>query len=205
MATLVRHAMTEAPQTAKPGMTAADGAALMRQLDVGVVPIAEDGRLIGLVTDRDLVIRVLAERKDPSQVSLSEIVTKSPVTISPDAKLSEAMDLMAQHKVRRLPVLKGEELVGIISLGDAVVASASERKAGGALERISESAATADLSEGPERGTPERARRTGPAYVDASIGRLHFLNRRRQRNSSLRLRARYRGKKRNENDTKDSW
>src|SRR2546421_6452570 len=100
MATLVRHAMTEAPQTAKPGMTAADGAALMRQLDIGAVPIAEDGRLIGLVTDRDLVIRVLAERKDPSQVSLSEIVTKSPVTISPDAKLSEAMDLMADHRVR---------------------------------------------------------------------------------------------------------
>jgi CBS domain-containing protein len=163
MATLVRHAMTESPQTAKPDMTAADAAGLMRQLDVGVVPVAEDGKLIGLVTDRDLVIRVLAERKEPSSVQLAEILTKSPVTISPDQKLAEAMDLMAEHKIRRLPVLKGEELVGIISLGDAAVAIASDSRAGGALEQISQSTSTADVSEGgqPDRGTPERTRRTG--------------------------------------------
>src|SRR5207302_794113 len=68
MATLVRHAMTESPQTAKPAMTAGDAAALMRQLDVGVIPVAQDGKLVGLVTDRDLALRVLAERKDPNSV-----------------------------------------------------------------------------------------------------------------------------------------
>src|SRR5436309_15333509 len=134
MATLVRNVMTESPQTAKPDMSAADAAGLMRQLDVGAIPIAENGSLVGLVTDRDLVIRVMAERKDPTQVKLSEIVTRSPVTISPDAKLSEAIQLMAEHKIRRLPVLKGEKLTGIISLGDAAVASASDSKAGGALQ-----------------------------------------------------------------------
>lgn len=163
MATLVRHAMTESPQTAKPDMTAADAAGLMRQLDVGVVPVAEGGKLMGLVTDRDLVIRVVAERKDPNSVKLSEIATKSPVTISPDAKLAEAMDLMSQNRVRRLPVMKGEELVGIVSLGDAAVAIASGSRAGGVLEEISQSASTSDISEGgqPDRGTPERTRRTG--------------------------------------------
>src|SRR5438270_5535154 len=112
MATLVRHAMTESPQTAKPAMTAGDAAALMRQLDVGVIPVAQDGKLVGLVTDRDLALRVMAERKDPNSVMLGEIATKSPVTISPDAKLAEALELMSEHKVRRLPVMKGEELVG---------------------------------------------------------------------------------------------
>src|SRR5438105_10716224 len=98
MATLVRHAMTDSPQTAKPDMTAADAAALMRQLDVGIIPIMKGRELLGLVTDRDLTIRVIAERKDPDQVKLSEIVTKSPVTTTPDTKLSEARDLMAEHR-----------------------------------------------------------------------------------------------------------
>ena len=163
MATLVRHAMTESPQTAKPDMTAADAAALMRQLDAGVLPVMKDGKLLGLVTDRDLALRVMAERKDPTSVKLDEIVTRAPETISPDAKLSEAMDLMATHKVRRLPVLKGDELVGIISLGDAAVAASSDKKTGEVLEEISQSPSTADLSQSgqPDRGTPGRTRRTG--------------------------------------------
>src|SRR5881397_3683731 len=99
MAKLVRHAMTESPQTAKPDMTAADAAGLMRQLDIGVVPIAEDGRLIGLVTDRDIVLRVVANRRNPDDVPLSDILTKAPVSVTPDTKLSEARDLMAEHRI----------------------------------------------------------------------------------------------------------
>ena len=161
MATLVRHAMTESPQTAKPDMTAADAAGLMRSLDVGVIPVARDGELIGLVTDRDLVLRVVAERKDPDEVMLEAILTKQPVTVTPDTKLAEALDTMREHKVRRLPVMKGRDLVGILSLGDAAIATASERKAGEALEKISESRSTKDLSGGPDVGTPERTRKTG--------------------------------------------
>ncbi|MFN2544553.1 MAG: CBS domain-containing protein [Actinomycetota bacterium] len=161
MAMLVRHAMTEAPQTARPDMTAGDAAGLMRQLDVGVVPILEGDSLFGLVTDRDLVIRVLAERRDPDEVKLGDIATKSPVTVTPDTKLAEARELMAEHKVRRLPVVKGAELVGILSLGDVAVAAASDSKTGETLEQISESDATKDISNGPDRGTPERVQRTG--------------------------------------------
>jgi CBS domain-containing protein len=156
MALLVRHAMTESPQTATPEMTAGDAAGLMKQFDFGVIPIAQDGKLLGLLTDRDLVVRVLANRKDPEEVKLGEIITKSPVTVTPDTQLSDARDLMAKHKVRRLPVVKGDELVGILSLGDIALATASERAVGETLEEISKSASTADVSSGPDPGTPDR-------------------------------------------------
>jgi CBS domain-containing protein len=156
MAMLVRHAMTEAPKTANSDMSAADAAALMKQFDVGAVPVVDQGKLVGLVTDRDLVLRVLANRQDPQGVRLGDILTKTPATVTPDTQLSEARDLMAEHKIRRLPVVKGEELVGILSLGDVALASASERAVGEALEDISESASTTDISGGPDRGTPDR-------------------------------------------------
>jgi CBS domain-containing protein len=156
MSMLVRHAMTEAPATLGPDMNAFDAAGLMRQFDVGVIPIVDGEKFIGLVTDRDLVMRVLADREDASEVLLRDIATRSPVTVSPDAKLSEARDLMAEHKVRRLPVVKGEQLVGIISIGDISQHDSSKRAVGEALSEVSESQSTVDLTETPARGTPER-------------------------------------------------
>jgi CBS domain-containing protein len=156
MSILVRHAMTEAPTTASPSMNAADAAALMKQFDVGAIPVAEGEELLGLVTDRDLVVRVLAERKDPTAVTLADVLTKSPVTVSPDTKLSEARELMAEHRIRRLPVTKADRLVGILSLGDVALADASERAVGEALESISESDSTSGLADQPPRGTPRR-------------------------------------------------
>ena len=159
MSILVRHAMTESPKTAGPSMNAADAAAMMKQFDTGVIPVAEEGRLVGLVTDRDLVVRVLAERKDPLDVHLEDIATTAPVTISPDTKLSEARTMMAEHRIRRLPVVKAGELIGILSLGDVALADASKRAVGEALEEISESTSTAEVAGHPPRGTPERVRR----------------------------------------------
>jgi CBS domain-containing protein len=161
MAMLVRHAMTDAPTTARPDLNAADAAGMMRSHDVGVIPISENGALLGLVTDRDLVVRVLAERKDPTTVTLRDVMTSSPVTVTPDMELTDARNLMAEHRVRRLPVMKGDELVGIISLGDVAVALASKRAVGDALEDISESQSTQPTAEGPDPGTPERAHAAG--------------------------------------------
>ena len=158
MPILVRHAMTEAPETANPTMNAADAAALMKQFDVGIIPVTEGEDLVGLVTDRDLVVRVLAERKDPMDVRLADIVTGSPVTVSPDTRLSEARDLMAEHRIRRLPVTKAGKLVGILSLGDVALADASERAVGETLEGISKSDSTSDITDHPTRGTPDRVR-----------------------------------------------
>jgi CBS domain-containing protein len=156
MAILVRHAMTESPTTISPQMNAFDAAGLMKSQDIGVLPVVEDTKLVGLVTDRDLVLRVLAERKNPIEVKVGDICTSTPVTVTPDMKLSEARELMEQHKVRRLPVMKGEELVGVLSLGDVAWADASTREVGEALQAVSESDRTRTQNEQVDRGTPER-------------------------------------------------
>jgi CBS domain-containing protein len=155
---LVRHAMSSDLRTAKPDMTAADAAGLMRSYDTGVIPVVEDdGTLVGLVTDRDLVIRVVADREDPTSVRLRDIATRSVVTATPDMNLSDARDLMAEHKIRRLAVMKDDRIVGILSLGDVALADESNRAVGDVLEEVSESASTSELEGGaPERGTPER-------------------------------------------------
>lgn len=156
MAILVRHAMTASPTTISPEMNAFDAAGMMKSEDVGVLPVVQDAKLVGLVTDRDLVLRVLAERKNPIEVKVGEIATSSPVTVTPDMKLSDARELMEEHRVRRLPVMKGEELVGVLSLGDVAWADASTREVGEALRGISESDQTRSTNEQVDRGTPNR-------------------------------------------------
>ncbi|MFN2590329.1 MAG: CBS domain-containing protein, partial [Actinomycetota bacterium] len=99
MSILVRHAMTPAPQTISPDMTTADAAGMMRSEDIGALPVVQDGALLGLVTDRDLVLRVMADRKDPMECKVGDVLTRSPVTVTPDMRLSEARELMEQHKV----------------------------------------------------------------------------------------------------------
>jgi CBS domain-containing protein len=156
MSTLVRHVMTESPKTLGSAMSAEDAAGLMAQYDVGVIPVVDDGQMVGLVTDRDLVLRVLASRADPAQVRLGSILTKAPVSASPDMRLGQARELMQRHRVRRLPVMKADRLVGIVSLGDLAVADPSRRAIGDTLEAISQSDATSDMNPGPTIGTPER-------------------------------------------------
>jgi CBS domain-containing protein len=155
---LVRHAMSSDLKTAKPDMTAGDAAGLMRSFDTGVIPVVEDdGTLVGLVTDRDLVIRVVADREDPNDIRLRDIATRSVVTVTPDMNLSDARDLMAEHQIRRLPVMKDERIVGILSLGDVALADESKRAVGDVLGEVSESPSTADVDEGsPDRGMPPR-------------------------------------------------
>lgn len=165
MSTLVRHVMASDPKTARPDMNAFDGAALMGSYDIGSIPIVDDEGFVGIVTDRDLVLRVLAARRDPQETRLGDILTRETVTISPDATLAQARQLMAEHQIRRLPVCKGTELVGIIAIGDVAMADASPRAVGEALREVSASDATNERTKGPDPGTPERvleAREDGP-------------------------------------------
>lgn len=157
MSTLVRHVMTESPKTLGSALTAEDAAGLMAKFDVGEIPVRDGDELIGPLTDRDLVIRVLADRQDPAQVQLGSIATRTPVTASPDMHLSDARELTQRHRVRRLPVMEADELVGIVSLGDLAVADRSRRAIGDALEVISESDETTDSNPGPSIGTPGRS------------------------------------------------
>lgn len=158
---LVRHIMTEAPKTLSPHRTIADAAGLMEQYDVGVIPLAdEEGKLVGLVTDRDLVLRVIAKQRDPREMKLGDVATRNVITTTPDTNVSDARDLMAENKIRRLPVVKEGRLVGIVALGDIAVADASKRAVGEALNDVSESPSTTDTPQGgPARGTPDRVRR----------------------------------------------
>jgi CBS domain-containing protein len=156
---LVRHAMAESPVTASPDMNAGDAAGLMAANDVGAIPIVEDERLVGLVTDRDLVLRVIAQRKDPRSVRLADVATTRGLeTVTPDTQLCDARALMAERRIRRLPVVKDGALVGMLSLGDVALGSASMRGVGESLASISTSAATEEVNTGPDLGTPDRVK-----------------------------------------------
>ncbi len=157
MATLVRHVMTEEPKSLSATMSAAEAAGMMANYDVGSIPVLdEEGALAGIVTDRDIVIRVVANRDDPTQVTLGEIATQSTVEVTPDTEIADANQMMADHKVRRLPVTKDGSLVGVVSLGDIALALASKRSVGETLEQVSASDSTASRNDGPDLGTPER-------------------------------------------------
>lgn len=158
MALLVRHLMAEAPETASLQTTVREAARRMADLDVGALPVTDGDHLVGLVTDRDLVVRALADRDDPSDVPLREVLTGGElVTATSGMQVSEARDLMAANRVRRLPVMEGDRLIGIVSLGDIAEASGSTRAVGDALQEISESPQTTAVNPGaPDPGTPER-------------------------------------------------
>ena len=133
----IRDLMTRSPATAEPSRTVAAVAQIMAQEHVGPVPIVEGGRLVGLVTDRDLVIRVIAEGRDPNSTTIGEIASADLVTVEPDTDLSEALQLMAQNQVRRLPVVEGGQLVGIVAQAD-IARAADEEQTGEVVQQISE-------------------------------------------------------------------
>jgi CBS domain-containing protein len=117
--------------------TVSEAARKLAQLDVGAMPICgDDDRLKGVITDRDIVIKVVAEGRDPSEVTAGELGQGKPVTIGADDSVQEAIDVMKQHGVRRLPVIDGHELVGIVSQGD-IAAEADDEETGRLLEAIS--------------------------------------------------------------------
>src|SRR3982074_2641582 len=116
----IREVMTESPRTVRAGDSAATAARLMRDEDAGIAPVTDDaGRIVGVVTDRDIAIRLGAEGKDPTITTVSEISSSNVLTIDPQQDLDEALTLMATHQVRRLPVVEDDgKLVGIIAQAD---------------------------------------------------------------------------------------
>jgi CBS domain-containing protein len=128
--------MTETPTTCETSSTVADVAQVMRTEDVGPVPIVDGDRLVGIVTDRDIVLRVVAEGRDASSTTVGDIVSGDLVTVSPDAGLDEALQLMGQHQVRRIPVTEGDRLVGIVAQAD-VARVADEEQTGDVVQDIS--------------------------------------------------------------------
>jgi len=132
----IREVMTQGPVTCSPTDVCGQAATLMKQEDCGSIPVVEDGRLVGIVTDRDIVVRAIADGRDP-ETPIGEIATRDPRTVTPDQPLADAIKIMRDDDVRRVPVLQDGRPTGIVSLGDL------------ALEQDPESA-LADISSGSQ-------------------------------------------------------
>jgi CBS domain-containing protein len=117
----VREVMTAKPVALQGGTTLVEAARAMRDHDVGTIVVLDDDEVVGIVTDRDIVVRGVAEERDPATTVLAEISSRELVTLSPDDTVDHAVELMRHHSVRRLPVVEEGRPVGIVSLGDLAV------------------------------------------------------------------------------------
>lgn len=130
--------MTKDVETCAPEFSIQEIASKMLELDVGSIPISDGKRLLGIVTDRDIVIRGIA-----SQISLdspvSQILTSEMVTGTKDMSIEDAAELMSEHQIRRLPIVENDQLLGIVSLGDIAVRDHTDDNASLVLEEVSES------------------------------------------------------------------
>ena len=137
--------MTPSPTCCQPDQTAVDAAELMQSEDVGLVPVvgADNTKLIGVLTDRDIVIKVVAAGRDPRGTAGSEVMTTDPVACLPQESVEAVMELMASRQVRRIPIVdKDGAIVGIVSQADIATRIASPQVTGQVVQAISEPAAT---------------------------------------------------------------
>src|SRR5437762_12384258 len=118
MANSVRDAMTEDPRSIGKSVSVVEAARLMREQDIGSLPITEGEKLVGMITDRDITTRVVAEAADPKVTSVADGYSRDLISVEPDKNLQEALELMARHQVRRLPVVENDRLVGIVAQAD---------------------------------------------------------------------------------------
>lgn len=137
MAKTVRESMTSNPCSIDTDKSVAYAAKMMRDEDVGIAPIVEGDRLVGVLTDRDIAVRVVAEGRDPEQTKVTEVASRDVVTLDPQQDLDEALRLMARNQVRRLPVVEEDgRLVGVVAQAD-VAKQADEQQTGEVVEQIS--------------------------------------------------------------------
>jgi CBS domain-containing protein len=134
MAQAIKDVMTPDPVCVDPHSSAADAARQMRDVDSGAILVAEDGHLRGLLTDRDIVVRAIAEGRDPSSTKVSDVASRDVKTLTPDSSIEDAIRIVREQNVRRIPVVDDNgEPQGIVSIGDLAV----ERDTDSALADIS--------------------------------------------------------------------
>ena len=137
MSKTAREVMTGDAQCIGENETVLDAAKKLAEHDVGAMPICgEDDRLKGMLTDRDIVVEVLAKGKDPAETKAGELGGEEVITIGADDSVDEALSTMKEHKVRRLPVIDGHDLIGVVSQGD-LAKNVDEEKVGDLVEAIS--------------------------------------------------------------------
>jgi CBS domain-containing protein len=133
----VRDAMSRDPRSVGESTSVQEAARLMKEQDVGSLPVVEDDRLVGIVTDRDIVVRGVANGSEVSSLSVKDVASHDLTTVKADDDLDAALKLMAQQRVRRLPVVEGDRLVGILAQAD-VARDADEQRVGETVEQISQ-------------------------------------------------------------------
>jgi CBS domain-containing protein len=133
----IRDVMTPNPRTVSPDDTIQAAARIMQAEDTGAVPVVNNGRVLAVVTDRDIVVRVVAEGASLSS-PVGNIASKDVVCASPEMSTREASELMSEHQIRRLPVVENDRLVGIVSIGDLAVKEGKDSRIGDTLQNISE-------------------------------------------------------------------
>jgi CBS domain-containing protein len=121
MAQSIREVMTADPRTVEAGATCVDAAREMREGDVGSVVVVENGAVAGIVTDRDIVVRVVAGGTDPSSAKVRDAATMNPVTLTVDQSVDDAIRVMREQDIRRIPVVQDNRPAGIVSLGDLAI------------------------------------------------------------------------------------
>jgi len=134
----VRDIMTKQVTTLNPNDTVEHAAELMKEYNVGSIPVCNEDKIIGIVTDRDITIRSVAEGENSERQNVRAIMSSNPIVGNPEMDVHDAAKLMADKQVRRLPIVENNHVVGIVALGDLAVEPKLTDNAGIALERISE-------------------------------------------------------------------
>jgi len=140
MATSVRDVMTGNPRSIGVSASVAEAARLMRDGDIGSLPVTDGETPVGMITDRDVTTRVVAEAADPQTTPVGDVASRDVISVAPDDDLDEALRLMARHQVRRLTVVENGRLVGIVAQADIALRE-NETKTGQLVEAISEPSA----------------------------------------------------------------
>jgi CBS domain-containing protein len=136
MANSVRNAMTEDPRSIATSASVVEAAQLMREAHIGSLPITDGEQLVGMITDRDITTRVVAEAADLGTTSVGDVCSRDVISVEADTDHEEAVDLMARHQVRRLPVVENGRLIGIVAQAD-IALTGNEEKTGELVEAIS--------------------------------------------------------------------
>jgi len=140
MAKSVRDAMTEDPRSVATSASVVEAARIMREAHIGSLPVTDGEQLVGMITDRDITTRVVAEAVDPQTTSVGDVYSRDVIRVEADEDDEEAVELMARHQVRRLPVVEDGRLIGIVAQAD--IALKEHEKTGELVEAISKPSET---------------------------------------------------------------
>jgi CBS domain-containing protein len=133
----IKDIMTKQVASVSPDSNLVEAAQLMQKHDVGVVTVCQGGNVVGLVTDRDIVVRNIAHGKDPGMTQVKDVMTSDVKMVSPDMNLNQAAKLMSDHQIRRLPVVENNQLIGMVALGDLATQAKTDVELATTLGKIS--------------------------------------------------------------------